>query len=131
MLQRPVLRRLFDALDEGTLKAIAEAAARESSEIRILMVGEDTLAAYYKVLRGRLRKSGFAFTEATDGRVRRFTIRHDMGRKWSYFFKHHYEAMIAGVGYPSRVSFTDDTLVIEVDESRAGFDSNNNDGLRL
>lgn len=114
-LQKNILRELFNAIDEETLKKIAVKTADASRDILLIMMGEVTLDAYFTLLKNRAKRSGFHIREYEEEGVRKFVLQHEMGRHWSVFFKAHHEQMIYNAGYRARVDYTDNTIVITVE----------------
>ncbi len=133
VMQRDVLKELFNELTEEKLKEIAVRTADNTVDIRLNMTGEDTLEAFYLILRGRLKRSGFRYSESQDGDVKRIVIQHDMSEKWSIFFKTHYQRMLERMGYPAGISYTANTLAMEITErpTSASFSKLGSDSISL
>lgn len=114
-LQKDILREVFNAVDEETLKKIAVKTADSSKDLLLLMMGQVTLDACFTMLRNRAKKSGFTFREYEEGGTRKFILQHEMGRHWSVFFKAHNERMINNAGHRAHVDYTDNMIVITVE----------------
>ncbi len=107
-----VLRRLFNELDDKTLYKIAVITADIAKDARLVMTGGNTVEGFFSILRNRLRKSGINYIESTEKGMRKFIIHHNMGKKWSYFYKTQHERMLHNLGYQSKLDFTENTLII-------------------
>jgi hypothetical protein len=109
-----VVKKLMNELDDKTLYKIAVLTADSHKDIRLMMTGDDTLDGFFSILRNRLRKSGIDYTESHEKGMIKFVIHHNMGKKWSFFYKTQHERMLKNLGQTSACDFTDNTLVINV-----------------
>jgi hypothetical protein len=109
-----VLKRLMNELEEKTLYKIAVATADSTKDVRLMMTGNDTIDGFFSILRNRLRKSGISYMESSENRMIRFVIHHNMGKKWSFFYKTQHERMLQNLGQSSTLDFTENTLIINV-----------------
>src|SRR6267143_2254740 len=109
-----VLKRVMNELDEKTLYKIAIATADSTKDVRLMMTGDDTIDGFFSILRNRLRKSGISYIESSEKGTIKFVIHHNMGKKWSFFYKTQHERMLQNLGQPATVYFTDNTLIINV-----------------
>lgn len=116
VLQKEVLKELFNSLGEERLREIAVKSADSMVDIGLLMRGEDNLEAFYSILRARVRRSGFRYTESLHNNTKTIAIQHDMGEKWSIFFKSHHERILQRIGCPVEISITPNTVVMEITE---------------
>lgn len=107
-----VLRKMMNELDEKTLYKIAIATADSTKDVRLMMTGNDTIDGFFSILRNRLRKSGISYIESSEKGMIKFIIHHNMGKKWSFFYKTQHERMLQNLGQPSTVDFTENTLII-------------------
>jgi hypothetical protein len=115
VMQKDILREMFEAADEETLRKIAIKSADASKDIMLVMTGKVSLDAFFSILRNREKRSGFTYREYEEGKTKRFIIQHEMGRNWSVFFKAHFERVINNAGYKTKIEYTDNTLIISVD----------------
>ena len=109
-----VLKRLMNELDEKTLYKIAVATADSSKDVRLMMTGDDTVDGFFSILRNRLRKSGISYIESSEKGMIKFIIHHNMGKKWSFFYKTQHERMLQNLGQIGTLDFTENTLIITV-----------------
>src|SRR5438132_6927633 len=107
-----VLKRMMNELDEKTLYKIAVATADSTKDVRLMMTGDDTIDGFFSILRNRLRKSGISYMESSEKGMIKFIIHHNMGKKWSFFYKVQHERMLQNLGRPATLDFTENTLVI-------------------
>lgn len=117
VLQKDVLKEIMNELSEEAIIKIAIRTASYTKDIRLLMTGRDDLEGFIMILKGRVKRSGFYLQEPkqSDGR-RKFVIQHDMGIKWSIFWKYHYEKLLNSLGYPASFEYTENTLVMIIKE---------------
>jgi len=119
VLQRDTIKPIFGALDEKIIPEIAIPAADSLADALLLMRGEHTLDAFYHILRYRIAKSNFYLTDlALENNARKLVIQHDMGKKWSLFFKVYYERVLNNLGYEAKADYTANSLVLTVTEER-------------
>jgi len=107
-----VLKGLMDSLDEETLYKIAIRTGDSTKDVRLMMTGDDTVDGFFSILRNRLRKSGINYNETSENGMTKFVIRHNMGIKWSYFYKIQHERMLQNLGQQAKLEFTDTSLII-------------------
>lgn len=115
VISKEVIKRVFDELDEETLERIAKKAAEYSKDILLLMKGKMDVEGGEFLIKNRAKRSGFVFKEFEEGKVRRLVLQHDMGRKYSVFYKAYHEEMIKKAGYSGRITITDNTLIMELE----------------
>ncbi|TLX65800.1 MAG: hypothetical protein E6L00_07505 [Thaumarchaeota archaeon] len=109
-----VIKKLMNELDEKTLYKIAVATADSTKDVRLMMTGDDTIDGFFSILRNRLRKSGISYMESSEKGMIKFIIHHNMGKKWSFFYKVQHERMLQNLGRPATLDFTESTLIINV-----------------
>jgi len=107
-----VLKGMMNELDEKTLYKIAIATADSTKDVRLMMTGDDTIDGFFSILRNRLRKSGISYVESSEKGTIKFVIHHNMGKKWSFFYKTQHERMLQNLGQQATMDFTDNTLII-------------------
>ena len=109
-----VLKSFLDEIDDKVLYKIAIRTADSTRDVRLMMTGDDTLDGFLSILRNRLRKSGISYTESSDNKMLKFIIHHNMGKKWSYFYKIQHERMLQNLGQSAELEFTDNSLIIHI-----------------
>jgi hypothetical protein len=109
-----VLKGLMNELDDKTLYDIAVRTADSTKDVRLMMTGNDTLYGFLSILRNRLRKSGISYVESSENKMITFVIHHNMGKKWSYFYKIQHERMLQNLGQQAELEFTENSLIIRI-----------------
>lgn len=109
-----VLKGLMNELDDKILYNIAIRTADSTKDVRLMMTGNDTVDGFLSILRNRLRKSGIDYTESSEKKMLKFIIHHNMGKKWSYFYKIQHERMLQNLGQSAELKFTDNSLIIHI-----------------
>ncbi|HEV2193698.1 MAG TPA: hypothetical protein VGR54_08795 [Nitrosopumilaceae archaeon] len=109
-----VLKELMNELDEKTLYKIAIKTADSTKDVRLMMTGDNTIDGFFSILRNRLRKSGIDYLESSEKGMIKFIIHHNMGKKWSFFYKTQHERMLENLGRQATLDFTENTLIINV-----------------
>jgi hypothetical protein len=109
-----VLKCFMNELDDETLYNIAIRTADSTKDVRLMMTGDDTIDGFLSILRNRLRKSGIIYVESSESKMIKFVIHHNMGKKWSYFYKIQHERMLQSLGQSAELEFTDNSLIIRI-----------------
>jgi hypothetical protein len=109
-----VLKSFMNELDDKILYNIAIRTADSTKDVRLMMTGDDTVDGFLSILRNRLRKSGISYTESSENKMIKFIIHHNMGKKWSYFYKTQHERMLQNLGQSAKLEFTDNSLIIHI-----------------
>lgn len=109
-----VVKGLMDEMDEKTLHKVATSTADSTGDVRLIMTGDNTVEGFFSILRARLKKSGINYVESHGSGMTKFIIHHNMGRKWSYFYKIQHERMLQNLGQPAELEYTDNSLIIDV-----------------
>jgi hypothetical protein len=109
-----VLKSLMNELDDKILYNIAIRTADSTKDVRLMMTGDDTVDGFLSILRNRLRKSGISYTESSENEMIKFIIHHNMGKKWSYFYKIQHERMLQNLRQSAELEFTDNSLIIHI-----------------
>ena len=114
VFHKNTIKEILKCIDDDKLKEIAEHAAEYLKDITLLMYGTTDLESCLEMLRNKTMNSGFVIMESEHGNKRRIVFQHDMGRKWSSFFKVHYERMLNDLGYPVKCEITNNTLLLDI-----------------
>jgi len=114
VFHKNTMKEILQCVDDDKLKEIAERAAEYLKDITLLMSGTTDLESCLEVLRNKTMNSGFVIMESEHENNRRIVFHHGMGRKWSSFFKTHYEKMLEDLGHPVRCEITNNTLVLDI-----------------
>lgn len=114
VLRKSIAKELFDLIEDAKLTEMAEAAAREAEGLFLIMSGTYDIDVFYSIMRNKARKSGFPLVEEDTEHGKKFITQHDMGRKWSLFFKTYYEEILHGFKCKAMVEATGNSLIVEV-----------------
>ena len=115
LVPKDVVKGLFDALDEQSLKGIATNTARTSKDYRLMLTGVDDIDSLYATTKYRIKKSGFVLREfdESDG-TKKLAIQHEMGLNWSIFFKEYYQQIINGLGHKAEMEISANSLIVTI-----------------
>lgn len=113
--QRTILTKLIDTLDEKTISDVAEQSAKSGGKDSILyMYGKYNLENLLKNIRTSAQRSGFSIKEYEENRNLEIVIQHDLGWKWSLFFKFYYQEILHEINQPVIFDYTDTSLIINL-----------------
>ncbi len=113
--QRTILTKLIDALDEKTISDVAEQSAESGGKDSILyMYGKYNLENLLTNIRTSAQRSGFSIKEYEENRNLEIVIQHDLGWKWSLFFKFYYQEILHEINQPVIFDYTDTSLIINL-----------------
>lgn len=115
--QRSILVNLIEHIDEDAILNIAEKAAESSSKDSILyMHGKYNVESLLTNIRLSSQRSGFNVKEYGEDANLELMIQHDLGWKWSLFFKHYYQRIFHDLKKRVIFDYTDTSLVISLTE---------------
>ncbi len=113
--QRSILAGLMEVLDEKVILNIAEKAAESSGKNAILyMYGKYNLESLLTNIRVSAHRSGFNIKEYEENRNLEIVIQHELGWKWSLFFKFYYQKILHDLKQRAIFDYTDTSLVINL-----------------
>ena len=113
--QRSILVNLIGHIEEKNILDLAENAAESSSKDSILyMHGKYNLESLLTNIRLSSHRSGFNVKEYGDGDNLEMMIQHDLGWKWSLFFKHYYQKIFHDLKQKVVFDYTETSLVISL-----------------
>jgi len=116
VMPRAVLTNIMNELDEKTIIKIASETSKiVHKSIILLMHGKYDFDAWIAVLRDRCKRSGFHLKETTSNEKTTLVMQHDLGEKWSVFFKAYFQEMLHELGIAPTFDYTENTLVISVE----------------
>ena len=114
VFHKNTMKEILQCIDDEKIKEIAEHMAEYLKDITLLMYGTTDLESCLQMLRNKTLNSGFVIMEYEHENKKRIVFQHDMGRKWSSFFKIHYEKMLNDLGHPVKCEITNNTLVLDI-----------------
>ena len=113
--QRIVLTKLIDVLDEKIILDIAKQSAKSVGKDSILyMYGKYNLENLLTDIRASAQRSGFSIKEYEEDQNLEIVIQHDLGWKWSLFFKFYYQEILHEINQRVIFDYTDTSLVINL-----------------
>jgi hypothetical protein len=113
--QRIVLTKLIDVLDEKIILDIAKQSAKSGGKDSILyMYGKYNLENLLTNIRASAQRSGFSIKEYEEDQNLEIVIQHDLGWKWSVFFKLYYQEILHEINQRVIFDYTDTSLVINL-----------------
>ena len=116
VMPRPVLMNIINELDEKKIIKIASDTAKIAHKgIVLLMQGKYDFDHWVQIIRDRSKKSGFYLKESTSNGKTTLIMRHDLGEKWSIFFKAYYQVMLHSLELAPTFDYTDSMLVVTVE----------------
>ena len=116
-LPKRILMAIIDEFDEKTIQKLAEHVGRTiPREVSITMRGKISVKEWVSILKDRANASGFSYQEQEEGNAIKFITKHDMGMKWSLWFKTFYGTYFSEIGCKPRFTITDNTIVYEIDK---------------
>ncbi|HYA85079.1 MAG TPA: hypothetical protein VEH06_16770 [Candidatus Bathyarchaeia archaeon] len=87
-----------------------------SKEMDLYMKGKHNLDTWLSMIRGRCERSGFNLTEFRQDDKIELVMQHDMGEKWSIYFRDFYENVFYDLGVKTSFDYTENTLVIKLED---------------
>jgi hypothetical protein len=114
IFHKNIMKEILQCVDDDKLTEIAEHAAEYLKDLTLLMSGTTDLESCLEMLRNKTMNSGFVIIESEHENNRRMVFQHDMGRKWSSFYKTNYERMLVDLGHPVKCEITNNTLVLDI-----------------
>ena len=116
VMPRAVLMKIIDELDEKSIIKIGSDSAKAVfKDIALFMHGKFDFDAWIAVVRDRCKRSGFHLKETTSNGKTTLVMQHDLGEKWSVFFKTYYQEMLHELGMAPTFDYTENTLLISVE----------------
>ena len=113
--QRTILTKLVDTLDEKTISDVAKQSAKASGKDSILyMYGKYNLENVLTNIRASAQRSGFSIKEYEENENMEIVIQHELGWKWSIFFKFYYQEILHEINQRVIFDYTDTSLVINL-----------------
>lgn len=115
-MPKPFLIEIMKLVDQdGMEKVISRLSGEFAKDVDLFMRGRHDLEAWISILRTRATRSGFNIIEYRDGGKLEIVIQHDMGKKWSHYFKTFYENVFYDLGVGAEFDYTENTLGIKLD----------------
>ena len=97
-------------------KIMSKLSKTMSKEMDLYMKGKHNLDTWLSMIRGRCERSGFNLKEFRQDDKIELVMQHDMGEKWSVYFKAFYENVFYDLGVKTSFDYTENTLVIKLED---------------
>ena len=116
-IPKNILIAIMDKLDEKEIVEVAENVARKTlKDLVLAMKGKYGTKETLEILAGRSKAGGFHYNEVEEGNHIHFIMQHNMGRKWSLYFKTFYELALSDLGCKTKFTMTDNTVTYTVNK---------------
>ena len=108
---------IMEKLEDKEIERIAENLSYNTlRDIVLAMRGKYTVKDTLEVLGLRSRAAGFHYNEIEEEDEIHFVMQHNMGKKWSLYFKVFYESALQDLGCQSVFTMTDNTITYTVNK---------------
>jgi hypothetical protein len=112
-IEKSALKELVDNNDTEGLVKIATLATKNFKDVLLLTGGNIDLETVLTILENSARRSGFQYRAFNDkGSGKKIIIQHDMGKKWSFFYKERIQEMIKNSGHSAKIDTVDDNKLM-------------------
>ncbi len=112
------LIEIIKSLDNEAIANVAKKVADSGAkEISLYMRGKYGIDEWISITRDRARMSGFSLKEHKLKDKTKLVMHHDMGENWSVFFKSYYETVFNDLGAKVSIDFTENAIMIELENS--------------
>lgn len=112
MLKSAVTELIKKADDQTIIKIAKESAETGAKEIALYMRGNYGIEEWLSILKDRAKMSGFNLKEYSDKNGKKIVMHHEMGEKWSLFFKTYYETVFYDLGVKVRTEITENSIIL-------------------
>jgi hypothetical protein len=113
--QKTILTKLIETLDEKSISDIAKQSAKTCGKDSILyMYGKYNFENLLVNIHASAQRSGFNIKEYGENNNREIVIQHDLGWKWSIFFKSYYQEIFHEIDQHVLFDYTATTLIINL-----------------
>lgn len=118
-IPKTFLIEFMKLVEEKDMERIVSTIAREmAKDMDLYMRGRHDVDAWLSIIRARAIRSGCNLMEYREGDKLELVIQHDMGKKWSLYYKTFYENVFYDLGIKADFDYTENTLAIKLDVSR-------------
>lgn len=99
-----LIELIKDVDKEEVVKIAVKSSKFMAKDISLLMKGRYDADAWISIIRDRAKRSGFMLKDYKINGKAQMVMQHDMGEKWSIYFKSYYETVFHEIGV--KVSLT-------------------------
>src|SRR5574340_1829336 len=111
VMPKPFLIELFKVVDSNTIeKVTTKLSSHMAKDISLYMRGKHDLNSWLSLIRARCARSEFNLTEYEDDIKHELIMQHNMGKKWSLYFKTYFQNIFHDVGAKAEFDYTDKTV---------------------
>lgn len=108
---------ILDKVDEKTILEIGERVGKTvPKDLLLTMSGKYDVHDWLSILRNRAHAAGFGYSETDENGEIKFIMHHNMGLKWSKYFRAFYDSAFKELGYDLKFNLTENTLVYKLDK---------------
>ena len=119
VMPKPFLIELLKTVDSKTIEqVITKLSSRMAKDISLYMRGKYDLDSWLSLIRARCARSGFNLTEYEDEGKHELIMQHEMGEKWSLYFKTYFQNIFHDVGVKAEFDYTDNTVVMRIEKNK-------------
>ena len=110
---------ILEQLDEETIESIASNLGHAiTKENLLIMRGRYNIANLISILKYQSKAAGFGYTELYDDSNEIITIKHDMGIKWSIWYKEFYSSIFEDLNVSVQLSITENIIQYKIPKSK-------------
>ncbi len=114
-MPKEALIELIDHLDDKVIPDIACKLAKKAAKDNLLIMrNKYNLEEFIAFLKTRARVSGFTLSITRENDQLTCIMQHNMGMKWSLFFKSVYQCVLNDLGHPVTFDICENTLVLNI-----------------
>jgi len=114
-LPKVSLKAIMERLDDTEIEDIATNQAKNAiRDLIYAMTGKYTVKNLLEIISMRSKAAGFNYQEIEEGEEIHFVMHHDMGIKWSLYFKILYEIVLYDLGCKAKFGLTENTVTYTV-----------------
>ena len=111
------LSLILEKIDDKTIQQVAETNGKTiPKDLLLAMKGVYTIQEWISTLRNRAVAAGFKYSEIPENGSIKIITQHDMGLKWSNYFKAYYETSFKQFGCNPKFTVSENTIAMEIDK---------------
>lgn len=116
-IPKNALINIMDKIDEKNVLELAQSNGKSiPNDILLAMKGRLAIEDLVEINKNRADAAGFGYSEILENNFLKIIIQHDMGMKWSKYFKTFYETAFNNLGCKVEFEITDNILVYKIDK---------------
>ena len=116
-IPKNALVNILDKIDEKTILELAEINGKTiPDDFLLAMKGRQSIEDLLEINKNRAFSAGFGYSEILENDFLKIIIQHDMGMKWSKYFKTYYDTAFKSLGCKAEFEITENILVYRIDK---------------